>query len=238
MDQHQCNCDRCSHKMCARKVPIFSVLDDKELLQVVNLIIHREFIKGEMIVMEDEPFENLIIINQGQVKAFKDNQAGKEQILYIFSEGDFFGESSLLRDQKAAYYVEALERTKVCMIKKSEFRNLIKEYPEIGLKIIDVLSTRIDKLEHTIQSMGTNKVESRIATVLLEFANKYGSKKGDGIEFELPLSREGIANYIGLTRETVSRKMNQLQEEGLIEMIGNKKVRIKNWQVVEELSDI
>jgi CRP/FNR family transcriptional regulator len=190
-----------------------------------------------MVVMEGEKLENLVIINQGQVKAFKNSTDGKEQILYIFSAGDFFGESSLLQEQEATYSVEALEETKICMIKKRDFRILLKEYPDISLKIIDELSTRIDRLEHSIQNMGTNNVERRIHAVLLEFANKYGKEQESMIEFELPISREGIANYIGLTRETVSRKLNQMQEEGIIEMIGNKKVIIKNKQALLDSID-
>jgi len=62
------------------------------------------------------------------------------------------------------------------------------------------------------------------------FSNRkeYGKESQNGIIVELPLSREGIANYIGVARETVSRKMNMLQEEGIIEMVGNKKVIIRN----------
>ncbi len=234
MNKSGCNCDRCNHQVCARRVPIFSLLNSEEINKIVNLIIHKEYIKGELIVMEGERLENLVIINQGQTKAFKNSQEGKEQILYIFSEGDFFGESSLLREQEAAFYVEALEDTKICMIQKKEFRMLIKEYPEIGLKIIDELSNRIDRLEHTIQNMGSKNVDIRIYAVLIEFANKYGKEYKEGVEFDLPLSREGIANYIGLTRETVSRKLNLLQEEGIIEMIGNKKIVIKDKQALED----
>jgi len=76
--------------------------------------------------------------------------------------------------------------------------------------------------------MGTKNAEERVSAVLLEFARKYGKESQNGIIVELPLSREGIANYIGVARETVSRKMNMLQEEGIIEMVGNKKVIIRN----------
>lgn len=233
MNENSCNCERCHHQMCAKRVPIFSSLNSDELSKVVNLIIRREYTKGEMLIMEGESLENLVIINQGQVKAFRDTHDGKEQILYIFAEGDFFGEKNLLRDQMSAYHVEALEKTKVCLINKKDFQTLLREYPEIGLKIIDELSVRLEKLENTIQSMGTKNVESRVNTVLLEFAKKYGKANEKGIEIDLPLSREGIANYIGLTRETVSRKMSLLQEEGIIEMIGNKKVLLIDIKSLE-----
>ena len=235
MNSHICNCEKCQHQMCTMRVPIFASLEAEELRRVANLILRKEYAKGELIIMEGERFDNLVIINQGQVKAFRNTAEGKEQILYIFSEGDFLGEKNILREQKSAYHVEALEKTKICMITKKDFQTLMHELPEIGVKIIDELSNRIDRLENTIQSMGTNNVDVRINTVLLEFANKYGRNSERGLEIDLPLSREGIANYIGLTRETVSRKLSLLQDEGIIEMSGNKKIILPNIQALEEL---
>lgn len=229
-----CGCERCQNQLCARRVPIFSSLDTEELGRVVNLIIRRRYLKGELIVIEGSYLESLVIINKGQVKAFRDTQEGKEQILYIFSEGDFFGEKNLLRNQVATYNVEALEETGICMIKKQDFQHLLRKYPEIGLKIMEELCSRLDRLEYVVESMGAKNVEARINAVLLEFAKKYGKVHPRGVLIELPLSREGIANYIGLTRETVSRKMSLLQDEGLIEMIGNKKVIILDKKALEE----
>ncbi len=162
------------------------------------------------------------------MKAFRNTFEGKEQIIYIFSQGDFFGEKNLLINQNAQYNVEALEETHVCTIKKDDFKKLLREYPEIGLKIIEELCSRLERLENAVESMGTKNAEERVNEVLLEFARKYGKESQNGIIVELPLSREGIANYIGVARETVSRKMNLLQEEGIIEMVGNKKVIIRN----------
>lgn len=226
MDKHLNSCERCRHQLCARRVPIFSSLDAEELNRVVGLIARKQYAKGELIILEGASLESLIIINSGQVKAFKDTREGKEQILYIFSAGDFFGEKNLLRNQRATYHVEALENTNVCMIHKDTFRQLLRQYPDIGLKIMEELCRRLDRLENTVENMGTKNVEARVNAVLLEFLAKYGTFHPRGVLIELPLSREGIANYIGVARETVSRKMSYLQEEGIIEMIGNKKVLI------------
>ncbi len=232
MKNDTCSCGQCQHQLCAKRVPIFSALDEEELNRVVDLIIRRQYGKGEMILLEGSNLDSLIIINHGRVKAFRYTQEGKEQILYIFSEGDFFGEKNLLSRQEATYNVEALEQTHVCMIHNKDFQELIRRYPDISLKIIAELCARLDRLERSVQNMGTKNAEGRIAAVLLEFAEKYGTAHLLGIQFELPFSREGIANYIGVARETVSRRLNHLQEEGIIEMIGNKKIIIINEEAL------
>lgn len=228
-----CTCGFCQHHLCASRVSIFSSLDEMQLERVVNLISHKEYKKGEVLVMEGEELDSLVILNEGQVKAFRLTHEGREQILHIFSEGDFFGERNLLRDQVSAYSVEALEETHVCLIHKRDFQVLIKDYSDIGLKIMEDLCSRLERLENAIETMGTKTVEARVSAVILEFADKYGKPHPRGTIIDLPLSREGIANYIGLTRETVSRKMSLFQEEGLMEMVGNKKVLLLNRSAME-----
>jgi len=178
--------------------------------------------------MEESHLENLIIIDKGKVKVFRYTIEGKEQILYIFDHGDFFGEKNLLNNQQSTYNVEALETTYICMINKNDFQKLLINYPKIGIKIIEELCSRMDKIENSVQNMGTKNTEWRINSLLLEFAERYGKKHPNGIIVDLPLSREGIANYIGTARETVSRKLSVLQDEGVIDMIGNKQILIRD----------
>ncbi len=221
-----CSCENCHNKMCSKRVPIFSSFNEEEISRVSGLIIRRQYKKGELIILEGARPESLIIINSGRVKAYRNTMEGKEHILYIFSEGDFFGEKNLLLNQEATYNAEALEDTGICTINKKAFQELMREYPELSFKVMEELCSRLARLENTIESMGTKNVELRVNSVLMEFSEKYGRYDPKGILVELPMSREGIANYIGLTRETVSRKMSLLQEEGIIEMVGNKKVII------------
>lgn len=234
MIDNGCGCEKCQHKLCVSRVPIFSDLSSDELGKIAELIVRKKFKKGEMIIMEGSCPESLIIIDRGQVKVFRYTAEGKEQILYIFAEGDFFGEKNLLKNQEATYNVEALESTNICMINKKDFQLLLHNYPDIGIKIIGELCGRMEKIEAAVQNMGTKSIETRINGILLEFADRYGKKEARGVLVELPLSREGIANFIGTSRETVSRKLSVLQDEGTIEMIGNKRILILDMKALEE----
>jgi CRP/FNR family transcriptional regulator len=231
-----CNCAHCHNELCIHKVPIFSSLSKDDLYKITDLISHKEYKKGEILLREGEKTDAIIIINEGNVKAFKYNIDGREQILYMFSEGDFFGEQNLLSERTAGYFVEALTSVKVCSLSKDKFQKLIIEHPGIAVKIIAGLGERMARLENAMQGMGVRNIDSRIAAILLEFASKYGSTEKDGIIIQLPLSREGIANYLGVARETVSRKFGQLEDDGVIRTITNKTLQILIPQTLEELA--
>lgn len=216
------NCVRCFHKLCMHKVPIFSSLAQEDLEKIAVLIRHVEYKKGEYIFSERDKVDSIIIINEGSAKAFKVTPEGREQILYIFSEGDFLGEQYLLSNHTAAYTVEALESVKLCMLTKAQFQKLLHDYPDIAVKIIEELGARMSRLENAMQSMGVRSVDTRIASLILDFSIKYGSVVPEGIMIRLPLSREGMANYIGIARETVSRKLSQMETEGIIRSVSNK----------------
>ena len=233
-----CNCNRCKNQLCMHKVPIFSTLDKEELEKIIDLIYHREYKKGETLLVDGATIDSIVIINQGSVKAYKNTSDGREQILYVFTEGDFFGEQNLFHNQTATYYVEALNHVKTCNLSRNQFQELLYRYPEISVKIINELGNRMTRLENALQSIGVRNVDNKIGSILLEFAEKYGSNKGVGTVIHLPLSREGIANYLGVARETVSRKFSQLENEGLIKSLNNKEILIPDLNKIVAIAGI
>ncbi len=220
------NCLTCLQKLCMHKVPIFSSLNNEELTKIASLTQHKEYHKGEALFVEGALVTSLIIINEGSAKAFRYTPEGREQILYIFAEGDFLGEQNLLSNQKASYTVEALANIKICLLAKTEFQKLLQDYPNIAVKIIAELGSRMSRLENSLQSIGVRSIDARICSLLLDFSLKYGKVVPEGILLRLPLSREGMANYLGIARETVSRKLGQLENEGLIRAVSNKALLI------------
>lgn len=229
------HCTHCLNKLCIHKVPIFTTLNHEDLIEISKVIEHREYKKGEILFHIGDVVNSIIIMNEGSVKAYKYTPEGREQILYVFSDGDFFGEQYLLSNQKAGYTVEALEKVKICMLSKSQFYQLLTLHPDIGVKIIEELGIRMGKLENTLQSMGVRSVDARISSLLLDFSSKYGKETKEGILIRLPLSREGMANYLGIARETVSRKLMQLEGEGYIRTISNKTLLILKEEALREI---
>lgn len=230
-----CGCFQCTGRYCAQKVSIFAKLNEDQLKEVVNLIERKRYKKGDSIFSEGDVSDRLYIVNSGKVKVFKYTKEGKEQILYVLSEGDFVGELSLLKKDELEFNGEALEDTSFCIIRKDHFDALIAKYPEITLRIMEKLHDRIRSLESLIQNLSTKDVEARIARLLVSFAREFGMRQANGsVEIEMPLSREEIGNYVGLTRETVSRKLSVMQDSGILELVGSRRIIIKKIEELEE----
>lgn len=233
-----CNCAHCLQKLCTHSIPIFASLEYAQLEKIAGLTEHVSYPKGGVIVHEGDKPDFVAIVRAGSAKALKYTPDGREQILYLFSEGDFFGEQNLLFSRPAAYSIVALEVAELCLLRKVAFDALLSESPDIGIKIIGELGWRLAHLENAVQNMGVRSVEARIASVLIELTDKYGTNGADGTVLHMPLSREGLASYIGIARETVSRKLGQLENDRIIQSEGNKTIHIINRAALEEIAGL
>ena len=230
-----CNCDRCKNQLCASKVPIFSNLSDEELVEIINMTGHNNYKKGENIFLEGTKSHTLYLINEGKIKLYKFTKDGKQQILHILSDGDFFGELNLFKDSEYSFNAEAIVPTKICTLTKDKMKKIIMEKPEIGIKILEIVGDRLSKVESLAQHLATNDVESRLAYLLIDMMESYGVKGKEGVEVELPISREDMSNYTGVARETISRKLKKLEEDEFIKLVGTKKVIILDEASLRDL---
>ena len=121
------------------------------------------------------------------------------------------------------------------MLEMENMDYIMERNPSIALKLLKVVTKRLAKIENLVQNLATNNPEVRIAHILLEFCDKYGKSTEDGILINLPLTREELANYAGVTRETISRKLNKFESLGLMASVGNKKIIIKNQLAIRRL---
>ena len=225
-------CHHCSdpkegnEKSCIERVPIFSSLTPEEMLEVSTTTTHRQYKKGEIIYLEGELSEKLFIINKGKVKISKLSEEGKEQIIRILYAGDFMGELSLFIHFPLKNNAEALETTTVCIIDSKKINDLIEKLPSIALKIMKELSLRLEKTESLIQSLGIYDVEHRVADTLLKMAD---SNK----LIDLDISKKDLASHIGMSQETLSRKLSSFQSMGWIKQEGQRKIIILDKEALE-----
>ena len=111
---------------------------------------------------------------------------------------------------------------------------ILLKNPDISLKILKEVTKRLAETETLAQNLATNDADIRIANMILDFGEKYGVNKEEYIEIKLPINREEMANYVGVTRETISRKLSKFEDLEIIKLVGNKVIIIKDKDALKE----
>jgi CRP-like cAMP-binding protein len=218
-----------SHSVCLESVPIFSSLSHEEKKEIVDIASSRIFKKGESIYRAGDEGGTLFVLYTGQAKIFRLNVNGKEQVLRLIEPGEFMGELSLFSSLPLTDNAQALEETTMCVLEGKQLKELMAKYPSIAFKVMDELSRRLEKAENRIEDISLGSVTMRVAGALLELS------KGKA-EIILPMSKGDMASQLGMTQETLSRKLASLQEEELIMLEGQRKIFIKDRSKLDEIS--
>ena len=203
-----------------RNVPIFSDLKDSDLNIISDKMISRAYEKGQMILLEESQGETFFIIVSGAVKVTRLSDDGREVILAILGESDFFGEMSLLDGEGRSANIVANEDAEVLTLSRRDFLDCLETYPKIAISLLEELAIRLRTSDQHIESLSLSDSEHRIAITLIRFAQELGTiKQGDVKISNLPFQQD-IANMAGTSRETVSRTLKLLEEKDLIKKHG------------------
>jgi CRP-like cAMP-binding protein len=203
-----------------RGVPLFAHLGEEELGRVAGAVRERTYPKNSVIVFEDDPGDALYIVAAGQVKVVLIGEDGREVILAVLAQGDFFGEMSLIDDEPRSAHVIAMEDAQLLVLRREDFQRGMEEYPRIALGLLRALSRRLRRADDKIGALVLLDVLGRVARVLLELADESG---GDLITKRV--THHTLAQMIGSSRETVSRTIRELADRGLVE-VGRRGIRI------------
>jgi len=200
-------------------VPIFSHITHEEMLEIARIIEARTYRKGEMVYLVGDPGGKLYVLHTGKVKITRINPSGKEQVIRILGPGEFMGELSLFRSSPQTDNAEALEESTMCVMDGAKLKELMLKNPSISLKVMEELSQRLQKAENLIEVISLDSVEQRLAQALLALA-------GDKAEITLKMAKKDFASQMGMSRETLSRKLAAFQEQGLIRLEGQRRIVI------------
>lgn len=229
-------CIDCGKVNCINNIPLLSNLSESEAEKISSGVTAASYKKGSYLFKVGEKANKLFILCKGKIKIYKTNSEGKEQIIYIMSDGDFFGAFNLLKEDEFDMDAVALEDSAVSLLAKSEFDKIILSNPEITLKVLEKAYERIMKAENLVERLSINNLDTKVAGMLVYLANEFGSQTKDGILLKLPINREEMGSYAGIARETMSRKLNYFQELGLIVVKNKKQILIKDIDALENMS--
>ena len=201
-------------------VPIFSDLSKSDLTKISDRMTHRKFTKNQMILLEDDLGQTFFVIATGSVKITRLSDDGREVILAMLGEADFFGEMSLLDGDGRSANVVALEASEVLTLARNEFLGILEQYPKISISLLEELTNRLRKSDQQIESLSLSDVEQRIGITLIRLAEELGTIKQGSVKIKNLPFQQDIANMAGTSRETVSRTFKLLEEKGLLSRQG------------------
>ena len=204
-----------------RNVPIFTDLSDSDLNRIASKMVSRDYEKGQMILLEESTGETFFIITSGTVKVTRLSDDGREVILALLGESDFFGEMSLLDGEGRSANIVANEDAEVMTLSRRDFLEYLETYPKIAIALLEELAVRLRKSDQQIESLSLSDSEQRIGITLIRLAEERGTiKRGDVTVQNLPYQQD-IANMAGTSRETVSRTLKLLEDKKLVKRNGS-----------------
>jgi len=210
-----------------RKVPLFSQLAPSDLERVSEISRERAYPRNSVILFEDDPGDALYVVAQGQVKVVLIGEDGREVILSVMGEGEFFGEMALVDDEPRSAHVIAMEDSTLLVLRREDFQGILKQTPGIALALLRELSRRLRRVDEKVGSLVLLDVNGRVAQLLLELADEAGSER-----ITRRLTHHTIAQMIGSSRETVSRTMRDLVEKGYID-VSRREIVIRDRTALE-----
>lgn len=209
-----------SNESVLRKTQLFAKLTDAEMRTLCARVSKRQFSRGETLFSEGDECRGLFVVAAGKIRIFKLSAAGREQVLAIEEPGSSFAELPVFDGGVYPASASALEETEVLFISRKDFQNYCREHPEVALKVLAVVGSRLRRLVAIIEDLSFTTVRHRLISLLLRMAEIGGTATKQGVRLELSETHQDLAAELGTVRELVSRNLSRLQAEGLLELKG------------------
>ncbi|MBX0301587.1 Crp/Fnr family transcriptional regulator [Cryobacterium sp. 1639] len=227
-------CPRHMRMKILAQLSLFAGLTEDELDGIDQRMVSLSWAEGDRLYGAGDTAEHFYVVAAGQVKSFQSTRGGQDTIVDVLAPGDFFGAigggarpsttqpSTGLPDAAQPVYaetVEALVTTCALRMDTDLFRQLLLEYPQIGLRVLDTLAASLASARSATSSHAAATVAQRVARTLVRLGDRFGQPGASsyGILIQLPLTRSDLADMTGSTPESVSRVMSKLRDDGVID---------------------
>jgi CRP-like cAMP-binding protein len=202
-----------------RKIPLFAGVGDDDLEDVAAHLIERRFPRNATIVEEGLPGDYMYVIREGRVKVTKLSDEGREKILQMLGEGAFFGEMALLDHAPRSATVKTLSPVRLLALSRADFLSVLRRSPDLAMAVIQELTRRLRETDEQASSLSFQRVKDRTRGLLRRMA---GGVDECGARITPPLTHQQIADMIGTSRETVTRVVKDLKQEGWLDQQGKR----------------
>lgn len=211
-----------------RRVSLFEGLEESELKALAETTSSRTYPRDNVIILAEDQGDSMFIIQRGRVKVSIVSEDGREVILSSLGAGDFFGDMSLLDSKPRSANVTASEETDLLMLRRADFIRLLQTVPQIAIKLLAVLAGRLRKTDRKIEGLALSDVTGRITQTLLQLGEDQGTYTKEGVLIRNRPTHQELANMSGTTRETVSRILKRLENQGYITYRGRDLIILKD----------
>lgn len=227
LPDEKCNCAKCQLKTL-----FFSNVSLDELSDICEIKEEREFPKGETITKEGNPISEFLYLKEGLVKLSKTTIDGKEQIISFSKPFDFVSLLSIFSSDRYQYSVTAVEDSVVCILDLNIVKDNARKNALFTMDLMTRVSEATDKIIMDNLELKRKHLKGRVAHVLLYFSDYIYESD----EFELPISRREIAEYIGMTTENVIRTLSEFRKDRVIRIYG-KDILISDKKRLRRISE-
>jgi len=222
----------CSCEHCELKELFVDNLVGDDLDIVCTGKVEKDYQQGESIIKEGTKINEFTYLKTGLVKLYRSDQSGKEQIISIAKPMDYVSLLSVFSNKNYNYSVAALENSTTCNLKMSDVRNLVNQNGKLALNLLSKMSRIADKVILDSLEIRVKHLRGRVAFLLIYFAEEvYVSD-----EFDLPLTRKEMAEYVGMTTENVIRTLSEFRKDGILKIYG-KTIQIANMDSLKSISE-
>jgi len=230
--------DRCETCVIRHRA-ICAALTKDELKSMNRIARQRIIAAGQVISSELEPGTAFANIVSGVVKLTKTLADGRQQIVGLQFTPDFLGRTFA---EENPYSAEAATEVELCSFPKAEFESILKRHPGLEHRLFADTLNELDAARDWMLLLGRKTAEEKVATFLHMLAKRVPnigcthSEELNYARFILPLTRGEIADYLGLTLETVSRQMTKLKKSGVLNVIDNRDITVPSMDALSQVA--
>jgi CRP-like cAMP-binding protein len=217
------------------RIPLFASLEPAHLEELAGKLTLRKYDPGTRIFMQDDPGSTLFVIRNGQVNISAPSPKGGEAILAVMTDGDFFGELSILDQKPRSATATAMRPTTVFTLERDDFLEVVHTEPYLAINALAALSERLRRTNLLLGDAFFTDLPTRLAKRLLELARRHGVETDHGLKIDLRLTQADLISEMGASRESVKRLLEELQDQGLI-LVAGKNIYVRRLDMLRRLT--
>jgi CRP/FNR family transcriptional regulator, anaerobic regulatory protein len=208
-----------------------------ELTRLDEMKYYRSFEAGQTVIWSGDRMDFVASVVTGIATLTQTMEDGRRQMVGLLLPSDFVGRPGRAT---AAYDVTAVTDLVMCCFRKKPFEDMMSSTPHVSQRLLEMTLDELDAAREWMLLLGRKTAREKIASLLAILARRDASLKAGAVtfSFDLPLTREEMADYLGLTLETVSRQISALKRDGIIELEGKRHVKVANIdRLLEQTGD-